>query len=102
MLIGDCLREFREAKHLSRENTSNNLREKNSSLRLKSRLVTFRVVTSPIRNPQTAAIRHMSLNGWSAAFMTRAAVSASKKNACTFGLRSTGNSRSLRFESGIR
>jgi hypothetical protein len=28
MLIGDCLREFREAKHLSRENTSNNLREK--------------------------------------------------------------------------
>jgi hypothetical protein len=33
------------------------------SFRLKSRLLTFRAVTLPIRRPQIAAIMNMSLNG---------------------------------------
>src|SRR6266704_2971207 len=72
------------------------------SFRLKSRLPTLRAVTSPMRRPQIAATRNMTLNGYGAALMTRAAVFASKKNGSSFGFSSARNSMSCRLTSGMK
>jgi hypothetical protein len=42
----------------------------------------FKAVTSPIRKPSAAQSKNIVLNGWSAALMTRAARSGSKKKVC--------------------